>query len=89
MAPDLSNCEMYGTCTETALGELIDPDLLTSVGTMLGNFGELGQLGIVWFSMGVAVWQMLVIGRAFLTAGSDNLLRHLSQTPYFHYQFIY
>ena len=69
MTQDNNMTDMIGNDTERALSELIDTDLVTSVGTMLGNFGELGQLGIVWFSMGVAIWQMLVIGRSFLTAG--------------------
>ena len=44
--------------------------MMASIGRALNNVGEMGQIGIVWFSIGVAVWQMLVIGKSLLTSGS-------------------
>ena len=43
--------------------------VMEPIGTTLGQMGELGQLGIVWFSMGVAVWQLLLIAKNLMAAG--------------------
>ena len=43
--------------------------MLANIGRTLNSVGEFGQIGIVWFSIGVAIWQMLVIGRNLMTSG--------------------
>ena len=51
----------------------LDTSFVTSLGPQIRNLGEIGQIGIVWFSMGVAIWQLFMIGRTLLAAGeSDN-----------------
>ena len=44
---------------------------VTSLGPQIRNLGEIGQIGIVWFSMGVAIWQLIMIGRTLLAAGES------------------
>ena len=50
----------------------LDTSFVTSLGPQLRNLGEIGQIGIVWFSMGVAIWQLIMIGRTLLAAGESN-----------------
>ena len=49
----------------------LDTSLVTSLGPHIQNLGEIGQIGIVWFSMGVAIWQLFMIGRTLLAAGEQ------------------
>ena len=44
---------------------------------LLANMGEIGQIGIVWFSMGVAIWQLFVIARNIMAGGEKNKLFRL------------
>ena len=46
--------------------------MLANIGRTLNSVGEFGQIGIVWFSIGVAIWQMLVIGRNLMTSGTPT-----------------
>ena len=45
--------------------------------SVLENMGEIGQIGIVWFSMGVAIWQLFVIARNIMAGGEKNKLFRL------------
>ena len=47
----------------------LSSEMVSSVATFLGNLGHFGQISVVWFSIGIAVWQMLAIGRNLITAG--------------------
>ena len=49
----------------------MDTEMMTTAANVLASMGEFGQIGIVWFSMGVALWQLLVIGKSLLTAGKE------------------
>ena len=43
--------------------------MIRSVGLTMSQVGEIGQVGIVWFSIGVAVWQLLLIARNLVASG--------------------
>merc|ERR1712086_682497 len=38
-----------------------------------GEDGDVGQVGVVWFSMGVAIWQITLMARHLLFAGRSPL----------------
>ena len=40
-----------------------------TVSAALGELGHWGQVTIVWFSIGVAVWQLVTVGTQLLAAG--------------------
>ena len=52
--------------------------VIKPIGTTMTQVGELGQIGIVWFSIGVAVWQLLLIAKNLMAAGNYNHLTPLS-----------
>ena len=59
--------------TAVVAKEFLDTSFVTSLAPQIRNLGEIGQIGIVWFSMGVAIWQLFMIGRSLLAAGeTDN-----------------
>ena len=41
-----------------------------TVSAALGELGHWGQVTIVWFSIGVAVWQLLLIAKNLMAAGN-------------------
>ena len=43
--------------------------LVKAVGTAMDEVGEIGQVGVIWFSMGVAIWQIVLMARHLLFAG--------------------
>ena len=47
--------------------------VMEPIGTTIAQMGELGQIGIVWFSIGVAVWQLLLIAKNLMVAGKTRL----------------
>ena len=57
----------------------MDTEMMTTAANVLASMGEFGQIGIVWFSMGVALWQLLVIGKSLLTAGRNNTKQNISR----------
>ena len=66
------HCRMGGTFSSvnedgTDLMDVMDP-----IGTTIAQMGELGQIGIVWFSIGVAVWQLLLIAKNLMVAGKHS-----------------
>ena len=40
--------------------------IVDTVESALDNVGHAGQVGIVWFSMGVAIWQIILIAQHLL-----------------------
>ena len=55
---------------------MITSAMIRSVGLTMAQVGEIGQLAVVWFSIGVAVWQLLLIGKSLMASG--KLLVHHS-----------
>ena len=43
--------------------------IVKAVGTAIDEVGEMGQVGVIWFSMGVAIWQIVLVARHLLFAG--------------------
>ena len=44
-------------------------EMITSIVSFVGSMGHFGQISVVWFSIGIAMWQLLAIGRNLLTSG--------------------
>ena len=63
----------YSSVTEELSGSDLTA-VMEPLGTSLAQLGELGQLGIVWFSIGVAVWQLLLIAKNLMAAGKYHRL---------------
>ena len=45
----------------------------------LGELGHWGQVTIVWFSIGVAVWQLVTVGTQLLAAGDTSTHRDIER----------
>ena len=48
-----------------------------TVSAALGELGHWGQVTIVWFSIGVAVWQLVTVGTQLLAAGDTSRHRDI------------
>ena len=44
--------------------------VVRAVETALEEVGEIGQVGVVWFSMGVAMWQIMLVARHLIFSGN-------------------
>ena len=44
-------------------------EMISTMATFFSNMGHFGQISVVWFSIGIAMWQLLAIGRNLITAG--------------------
>ena len=44
--------------------------VVKAVEGVLHDVGEIGQTGVVWFSMGVAMWQMILMARHLMFSGN-------------------
>ena len=43
--------------------------VVRAVETALEEVGQIGQVGVVWFSMGVAMWQIMLMARHLIFSG--------------------
>ena len=50
-----------------------------TVSAALGELGHWGQVTIVWFSIGVAVWQLVTVGTQLLAAGDISTHRDIER----------
>ena len=46
--------------------------VVKAVEGVLHDVGEIGQTGVVWFSMGVAMWQMILMARHLIFSGNQK-----------------
>ena len=47
--------------------------VVRAVENALEDVGEIGQTGVVWFSMGVAMWQMILMARHLMFSGNHHV----------------